>query len=407
VNGNRIYLDAAASTPVDDEVLTAMLEAQRFVVGNASSAHWAGAAAAELLAAARAEIAALASGDHAGHSVVLTSGATEANNLALLGLAAGADAEESRRRKILTFAAEHPAVLRPAGTLRDRGVPVEFLPVTSTGAPDVDHLVDAVGDDCLLVSVMTANNEVGTFADLEQICAISHEAGVLVHTDASQAMAFGPPTGIGHADLVTVSGHKMHGPQGVGALLVAPDALARLRPLNLGGGQEGGLRSGTINTAGAVGLGVAARLAVANALANRSQVEHLRAILLAELKQQLPSLTVNGDPLRRVPSILSIAVGSPGIDVPADAVLAQVPTVAAASSSACSAGAPGPSHVLRAMHLPTWRAESTVRLSVSRMTSLADIHDAAPLIGEAVRTVTGLMQGDGTKQQQRKVDVRL
>lgn len=406
MSADHIYLDAAASTPLDEEVLAAVLSAHREAVGNASSAHWSGAVAKEIIEGARRDIGALAGGDAGRSRVLLTSGATEANNLALFGLAAGAEATASQRRKIVTFAAEHPAVLRPAQALRERGLPVQVLPVHANGAPDLDRLEDALSQDCLVVSAISANNEVGTTSDLQRICAMAHEAGALVHTDASQALAFGAPPGIEEVDLITVSGHKMHAPQGTGALLVARDVVPRLRPVTFGGGQEGGLRSGTLNTAGAVGLGVAARIAMEGAPVHRAQVERLRDALLTQLQELLPFLTVNGDPLRRVPSILSIALGDPDLEVPADAVLAQMPTVAAASGSACSAGAPGPSHVLRAMGLPTWRAESTIRLSVSRMTTLDDIHNAVPLIADAVRFVTRLTQGGGTEQQ-RKVDAHL
>jgi cysteine desulfurase len=208
-----------------------------------------------------------------------------------------------------------------------------------------------------------------------------------VHSDASQLMAWGALSEDLDLDLVTVSGHKMHGPQGTGALIVSRRARRSLRPLLPGGGQERGVRSGTSNVAGIVGLGVAADLAVRAGPAAAPGIRRLRDLLHEQLAALLPFSRLNGHPQRRLPNVLNLALGQTGDEVDAQAVLAHVPRLAASTGSACSAGTPEPSPVLRAMGLGTARAASSIRLSLSRLSEESDVRAAVPLLAAAVLEV--------------------
>ncbi|MGY1714219.1 cysteine desulfurase family protein [Geodermatophilus sp. SYSU D01106] len=379
-----IYLDAAANTPIAPKVYDAMTRVLRDVVGNASSGNWAGRKSAELVGVAREQVAALTGGRH---QVVFTSGATEANNLAITGLLSG---PRGLRNQVVACRTEHPAVLNPINALSERGYKVQLLDVNEYGEPDLQQLAEVIGDRTALVSIMAANNETGTRADLSHICRLAHDSGALVHTDASQVFAFGSSPGVAAADLVTVSGQKMHAPQGVGALLVSPEVRRQLRPLVLGGGQERGLRSGTENTAGVVALGVAAELALQGAAENEAHVSRLRKTLIDSLEASLPTVEVNGHPTGSLPSIVNVSFGAEDAEVPADAVIGHMEYVAASSGSACSFGVPGVSHVLSAMGLPDHRAESAVRFGLSRLTTREELAAAVPRIISAVQSVRRL-----------------
>ncbi|SHG73855.1 cysteine desulfurase IscS [Geodermatophilus nigrescens] len=384
-----IYLDAAASTPLDPVVLEAMRPVLQEGYGNPSSSHWAGRRAQRLVERAREQVAAIASGRPSG--VIFTSGATEANNLALHGLLASA---EGKRRSVVSCVTEHPAVLEPLRALAARGIPVRLVGVDEDGRLDLDELVAAVNETTLLVTVMAANNETGVLTDLATVCEVAHSAGALVHSDASQILAWGALPGDHQMDLVTVSGHKMHGPQGIGALVAGRTALQLLRPVTHGGGQERGLRSGTLNVAGAVGLGAAAELATETGQIAAGAVQAQRDALLAGLQAQLPVALLNGHVQHRLPGILNVAVGDAGDEVEADAVLAHMPTLAAATGSACSSGAPGHSHVLSAMGLPVQRVRSSLRFSLSRLSDPETVPAALPLIIDAVREVRTRMHSN-------------
>lgn len=393
-----IYLDAGASTPLDPAVLDAMLPVLREVHGNPSSAHWAGRAAAELVDHAREQIGGLAHWGPA--SVVFVSGATEANALAVRGLVASAPAQ---RGAIVSCATEHPAILETLRALATEGVPVRLVGVDATGRPDLVELEKAVDEHTLLVTVMAANNETGVIADLDTIAEIAHGAGAYLHTDASQRLAWGALPHGHEYDLITVSGHKMHGPQGVGALLAGRDVRRVLKPLQLGGGQERGLRSGTTNVAGVVGLGHAAELAVDLGPAAAIRTRSLRDELQRELERSLSVALLNGDPDHRLPGTLNIAVGDVGDEVDAEAVLAHMPTVAASTGSACRAGAPGPSHVLTAMGLTPTRSLASLRFGLSRLTARDEVRTALPCIIEAVRAVRDDARQCGTTDPERLV----
>lgn len=396
-----VYLDAAASTPVDPEVLAEMLEVLAGSPMNPGSAHWAGQQAARRLRAAREHVADLTG--HGPASVVFTSGATEANNLALRGLLQSATAANERRRGVVTARTEHPSVLATLKSLAAAGVPVAFVDVDREGRVDLGQLAALVDESTLLVSVMAANNETGVLTDLEAVAEIAHAAGAYVHTDASQLLAWGPLPSSVDVDMITVSGHKMHGPQGVGALVATREVRDQLRSLTTGGGQEGGLRSGTVNVAGVVGLGAAAQRATMLGPSAADRVRALRdqlhealvgrlspgpgAVGGGPLRRGLPQL--NGHPIHRLPGVVNLAFGDDDAPIDAEQILAAAPSVAVSTGSACSAGVPGPSPVLLSMGQSHARAESSIRFSLSRMSEPRELDEAVAAIGAAVDAVTG------------------
>jgi len=375
-----VYLDAAGSSPLDPRVRAAVIEALHAEPANPSASHEPACRAQRQIEHAREQVAALTSAGTAG--VVFTSGATEANALALRGLE-----PEAGRSAIVSVTTEHPSVLAQLALLQQAGRPVRTVGVNGNGEVDLDALREAVGQDTLLVSVMAANNETGVLGDLASVSAIAHEAGALVHTDASQLLAWGPLDAELDIDLITVSGHKMHGPQGAGALVANRQARRRLRPLLPGGGQERGLRSGTYNVPGIVGLGLAAALAAQDGPAAAPRVRRLRDLLHEKIAALLPVCLLNGHAERRLPNVLNLALGQDDDEVDAEAVLAHVPQLIASTGSACSAGTPEPSPVLRAMGLGTARAASSVRLSLSRMSDERDVRAAVPLLVVATSQV--------------------
>jgi len=376
-----VYLDAPASTPMDPLVADAMVEVLRHVHANPASAHFAGHRARGLVDDAREHVGALA---HQGPtSVIFTSGATESNALALRGLLGAA----GTRSEFVSCTTEHPAVLQALRVLGAEGHRVHLVGVDRDGRLNLDELAATVSDRTLLVSVMAANNETGVLADLPAVTRIAHYAGAYVHTDASQLLTWGALPLDHDVDLVTVSGHKMHGPQGVGALIVSREARRKLQPIQVGGGQEGGLRSGTTNVAGVVGLGRAAELAKQLGPNAAPQTCALRDLLFDQLCEALPVALLNGHRDHRLPGTLNVAIGTDGDEVDAHAVLASAPDVAASTGSACSAGTPQPSPVLLAMGLGADRAASSLRLGLSRMSDPRDVQDAVPVLVKAVLTV--------------------
>jgi len=389
---SQLYLDAAASTPMDSAVAAAMLAVMEGPAANPSSAHWAGRVAADLVRQAREQVGALVGANPS--SVVFTSGATEANNLVLRGLGPLAVSSASARSTIVSARTEHPSVLATLNDLAACGVKVRLLDVDREGCIDLEQLRALVDETTLLVSLMAANSETGVLVNLAEIGEIAHEAGALFHTDASQLLAWGSLPADVDVDLVTVSAHKMHGPQGVGALVASREARELLRPTATGGGQEGGLRSGTVNVAGVVGLGAAAGQAIDLGPGARAEVEHLRDSLHAGLIRKLagnlsrtaqgeyPKL--NGHPQARLPGVVNLAFGDVDAPIDAEAILAAAPAVAASTGSACSAGVPGPSPVLMAMGYSTERAESSIRFSLSRLTNPADADEAVLAISTAI-----------------------
>jgi cysteine desulfurase len=370
-----IYLDAAASTPIATEALEATIQALK-ETGNPSAAHVAGYASAASIESAREVVAELLRVGPAG--VIFVSSATEANNLALRGLTGHPD-----RNGLITTVADHPSVLATIEDLtRDQGTS-HLLGVGKNGEVDVDELEAVLSSKTALVSVHAANNETGVIQPLDKIVERAHEVGALVHADASQLMAWGPNSILDECDLVTLSSHKMHGPQGAAALVVRPTARARLRPNITGGGQEYGLRSGTANVASIAGFGAAAALALTSGAQSVRAVRQLRERLLAGLKTSLRGLVEHGaGAARRLPGILNVALGLDWSESPeSEALLARLPRLAASTGSACHAGVPGPSPVLLAMGVSEWEAARSIRLSLSRYTTVTDVDAAISELG--------------------------
>jgi cysteine desulfurase len=373
-----IYLDNNATTELDERVLSAMLPVLRHV-GNPSSAHPAGQAAHGWVENARRQVAALLDGSP--REIVFTSGSTEANNLALKGLFRGAN---SGRRRIVSVTTEHPAILETLRALAVNDADLTLVPVDRLGIVDLQRLADAVDDDTLVVTVMAANNETGVLAPLPQIAEIAHARGAVFHTDATQLLAWGgvDVDALG-VDLLSLSGHKMHGPQGVGALYVRRECSRRLIPIQHGGGHERGMRSGTLNTAGIVGLGVAAEIAMSEGPLAARRVQTLRDRLHCELEESVAPVILNGHPVDRLPGTLNLSFP----DADADAVMAGAPAVAVATGSACSTGHPGPSHVLTAMGVDEEQAACSLRFGLSRFTTVEEVTTAVSLVAASVARV--------------------
>jgi len=374
---DTIYLDNNASTAPEPEVLEAVGWALRDLYANPSSQHPAGRRAAAAVERAREQVAALIS--CAPRTITFTSGATEADGLAVAGLWEGSRAAGSRRNTIIVGATEHAAVLESARSLRAAGASVIEVPVDRFGVIDLDALKALVNEDVLLVSVMAANSETGTLAPLSDVAAIAKERGAYVHSDATQYVGrLRLDMDALDLDMVSLSGHKMHGPKGVGAL--AARRGVPLAPRIQGGGHERGLRSGTLNTPGIVGLGVAAELAMGR-FGEAKAIAGLRDRLHQGLTARLDGVNLNGHVTERLPNTVNLRFS--GAD--AEAVMTSLRRVACSVGSACSSGIPAPSHVLLAMGLSSQEAHQSLRFSLSRNTTTADV-DAA--IDEIVSAVT-------------------
>ena len=377
-----VYLDHNATTPVDPRVAAAMRPALAEAFGNPSSSHAYGTPARAMLDRARDQVAALVGG--ASGRLVFTGSGSEADALAVRGavlqlIASGPGRWRHERPHVITQPTEHPAVLAACDYLiRWHGAEVTLLGVDEQGRVDPAELRSAITDRTLLVSIMHANNETGTLQPLAELARITHEfPDALFHTDAAQTVGKTPVDvdALG-ADLLTVVGHKMYAPKGVGALWVR--AGVRLEPIVGGGGQEAGLRAGTENIPHAVALGEAAALASAELAAGEpARLAALRARLQAGLDAALPGrVRLNGHPTERLPGTLNVSID--GVD--ARALLGVAPGLAASTGSACHAGATTPSPVLTAMGLDAARALAALRLSLGRWTTEADIDRAVGLI---------------------------
>ena len=365
----RIYLDHTATTPLDPKVLEAMIPYFSLHFGNASSIHSYGREGKEALERARGTIASLLGADPG--EVFFTSGGTEADNFALRGVAAAA---AGTRRGIVTSQAEHHAILEPCEDLAHAGIPVIVLPVNRRGSVDIGALSAAVDAKTLLVSLMHANNEVGTISPIREIAGVAHAAGALFHTDAVQT-AGRIPINVREADvdLLTLSAHKMYGPKGIGALFVKRGT--PIQPILSGGGQERGKRPGTENVPLAVGFAEAFRLAVAEMDAESARLRLLRDALEGLLRARFPALLVNGDPENRLPHILNISFDSTRLPLEGEMLVVNMDLrgVAVTSGSACTSGSMQPSHVLLAMGRDPATARATIRFSFGKSNSEEDV----------------------------------
>lgn len=372
-----IYLDYNATTPVAPKVLEAMLPYLREHFGNPSSNHVYGRRAQGAVARARKQVAALIGA--APGEIVFTGCATEANNLAILGVA---EALRERGRHLITSAVEHPAVARPMEHLRERGWDLTVLPVDAQGRVSPEHLAAALRDDTVLVSVMHANNEVGSLQPISELAALARAWGVLFHTDAAQSVGK-IPVGVDalRVDLLTIAGHKLYAPKGVGALYVR--AGTPIAPIQFGAGHEQGLRPGTENVPHIVGLGAAAELARARLPEGMDRLRERRDALHQRLADAIPDLVLNGHPDERLPNTLNLSF--PGVS--GRGLLARTVEVAASVGSACHEEGAGVSGVLGAMGVSPEPALGAVRLSLGEPTTDAEIRQAADALIAAWRAL--------------------
>jgi cysteine desulfurase len=362
MNTRRIYLDYNASTPIDPAVSATMRPFLDDHFGNPSSAHWASIGAKAALETARGQVAALLS-CHT-DEVVFTSGGSEANNLALKGVFF---ALREKGNHIITTAIEHPAIIEPSRFLERLGAEVTFLPVDGTGGIDPDALRRAITPRTILVSIMHANNEVGTIEPIEDCARIAHEHGILFHTDAAQAVGkISTDVSYLGVDLLSVAGHKVYAPKGVGALFVRRGV--RLEPLIHGAGHEGGRRAGTESALLAVGLGKACELACY--VTSMDRVRALRNHFWHELQERFGNrIVLNGHPARRLPNTLNVSfVGRIGAEI-----LALLDGVAASTGSACHSGRIELSPVLEAMGVTPEVGMGAIRFSLGRTTTRDEI----------------------------------
>jgi len=375
----RIYLDYAATTPVLPEVAEAMFPYLSSAYGNPSSPHWYGRQARDALDAARDTVARIFA---CGHSeVVFTASGSEANNLALRGAAWAFAERTGTPARIVTDAAEHHSVLHTAHALRRSGCEVVILPVDRHGMVCPDDLERVLTKPTALVSVMTANNEVGTIQPVEELCRIAHAHGALFHTDAVQAATILPiDLNALPADLMTISAHKFYGPKGAAALIVRNGV--DLSPLIIGGTQERGRRAGTENVPAIVGLARALELAVQSRHDEALRLAALRDRLAAGILERIDGAHLNGHPTQRLPGILNFAFDrADGETILLNLDLAGI---ACSAGSACASGAMEPSHVLLAMGLPPSLASAAVRISLGRFTTSEEIEAALNILPDAV-----------------------
>ncbi len=360
----RIYLDYNASTPIDPAVTAVMQPLLDEGYGNPSSGHWASAPAKAALDEARSRVAALLG--CTGTEVVFTSGGSEANNLALKGLFFQ---RADRPSHVITSQIEHPATLEPCRFLERLGATVTYIPVDESGLVDPDDIRKAISKETFLISVMHANNEVGTIQPIPDIAKIARAHGVLLHTDAAQSVGKIPTRvdGLG-VDLLSVAGHKLYAPKGIGALYVRRGI--KIEPLIHGAGHEDGRRAGTESALLAAALGKACE--IAQSWTDMPGVRQLRDQFWERLRTAFgDQVVLNGHPERRLPNTLNVSfIGRIGADI-----LAQMPAIAASTGSACHSGQITPSPVLQAMRVPAERAAGAIRFSLGRSTTREDVEE--------------------------------
>jgi len=380
---DRIYFDHSATTPLDPRVAASMDLPHGEVFGNPSSLHFEGRQARELVDRARGYVATLLGASPS--EIVFTASGTEADNLALLGVFRCG--KEDAPGHMITSAIEHPAILETCRFLEHNGVQVTYLPVDEYGLVDPDDLAKAFRPDTRLVSVMAANNVVGTLQPIAELARITKEHDVLFHTDAVQSVGKVPlDVNRVPVDMVSMSAHKLHGPKGIGALYVR--AGVRLQPVIFGGGQEHGLRSATENVAGIVGFGTAAQLAVADMGDEAARLVQLRERILAGLRETLPQAYLIGHPFKRLPGHL--CVGFAGQEGESIRLLLSLDEagVAVSSGSACSAHkASEPSYVLLAMGFDPIRARGTLRVTLGRFNTKVEVDRFLQILTQAVNAL--------------------
>lgn len=387
-----IYLDNQATTPLDPRVLEAMMPYLQSRFGNAASrSHCFGWEAEKAVDLARRQVASLIG--CAPREIVFTSGATESNNLALKG---AMEANSLRGRHIVTVATEHKAILDTVRHLCRQGCEASVLVPDSDGLVSPEQIKAALRNDTMIVSVMFANNEIGVVQPIRAIGAMCRDRGVLFHCDAAQGIGKLPiNVSDDFVDLLSLSGHKMYGPKGVGALFVRRSKpKIGIEAQMDGGGHEFGLRSGTLNVPAVVGLGAAAEFCEKEMKAECRRTLRLRERLRSKLEAALPTIQMNGSLEKRLPGNLNVSIG--GVD--AEALLMSIPDIALSTGSACTSASVEPSHVLLALGFGPERARCTIRLGIGRFNSAEEIDYAAERVIDAARRLRDL--GSSSTQTQ-------
>jgi cysteine desulfurase len=381
-NDQPIYLDYQATTPMDPRVLEAMMPYFTHQFGNPHSrSHSYGWEAEEGVEKARAQVAKLIGADE--KEVIFTSGATESNNLAIRGVA---EFYKDRKNHIVTTVTEHKCVLDTCRHLQEQGFEVTYLPVQKNGLVDLDALRAAITDKTVVVSIMAVNNEIGVIQPLVEIGKICREKKTFFHTDAAQAAGkIELDVEAMNIDLMSISGHKIYGPKGIGALYVRRKPRVRLVPLIVGGGQERGFRSGTLPTPLCVGLGEAAEIAMKEMGDEAKRLAKLQARMLKGLQDHLPEIFVNGDLEHRIPGNLNISFAY----VEGESLMMGIKNLAVSSGSACTSASLEPSYVLRALGVEEEMAHTSLRIGLGRFTTE---HEVDTAVEELVRHVNKLRE---------------
>ena len=371
---DRIYLDYAATAPVLPEVLDEMLPFFVSRYGNPSGIHGSGREARKAVEQARRQVAGALNAEC--DEICFTSGGSESDNLAIKGTAF---ALRNRGDHLITSRIEHPAVLSTCRWLEKQGFRVTYLPVDSLGTVSPESVREAIRPETTLVSIMTANNEIGTLEPVREIGEICHEAGVVFHTDAVQAVGLIPVDAKElHADLISISAHKFHGPKGAGALYIRKGT--RLDPVIHGGSQERGMRAGTENVPGIVGMGKAISMVTAEMPSVTERIRKLRDELEKLITERVQGVRRNGDPERRLPNNCHLSFS--GID--SEALLLDLAGICVSGGSACTAGSTEPSHVLQAVGLEEDLLKGSIRFTLGRETTPEEIRKTAQVLPEIV-----------------------
>jgi cysteine desulfurase len=379
----RVYFDYNATTPLSPESAEAVARATRELFGNASSVHHFGQQAKAAIDEARSAVAALVHGDPS--EIVFTSGGTESDNFAIRGVA---DAlETSGRRHLIASAIEHEAVLNTLKALARRGWRTTLLPVDASGIVAPERLRDAMTDDTALVSVMHANNEIGTIQPIAALAAVAHERGALLHTDAVQSAGKIPVDvrALG-VDLLSLSAHKFNGPKGAGAIWIKRGT--RLQPILTGGKHERNRRAGTENVPAIAGLGVAAALATGKIATEHARLAALRDRLEEGILRAVPGTAVNGTRETRVPNTTNISFER--VEAESLLIALDLEGIAVSTGSACSSGTLEPSHVLRAMGLPAHRTQNSLRFSLGLYSTEEEVDRVIDVLPRLVEKLRGL-----------------
>ncbi len=381
----KVYMDNAATTALSSEVLNAMMPYLTDVYGNASSVHSFGQGARKGIDKAREQVARAINASF--DEIIFTGSGTEADNMAIKGAAIKS---KKKGKHIITTSVEHHAVLHSCEELARNGFDVTYLPVDEYGMITPKQVEDAIREDTILVTIMFANNEVGSIMPIAEIGQICHDRKILFHTDAVQAVTHVPiDVKEMHIDMLSLSAHKFHGPKGIGALYVRKGVA--ITPIIVGGAHERGRRAGTENVAGIVGLGAAIELAMSNMDRDVARIKGMRDRLIAEIPKRIDEVKLNGHPTKRLPGNVNFSIKY--IEGEAILLMLDINGIAASSGSACTSGSLDPSHVLLAMGIPHEIAHGSLRLTLSSNTTDEEVDyilETLPRIVSKLRTMSPL-----------------